>query len=57
MKVGHVDVARLRQQIPRIDARTAVMEFVAASVRRRETRVAIPDAGEFGGQMGEMVGD
>jgi hypothetical protein len=33
------------------------MEFVAASVRQREAGVAVPDGGEFVGQIGEMVGD
>ena len=33
------------------------MEFIAASVRQREAGVAVPNAGEFGGEIGEMVGD
>jgi hypothetical protein len=57
MKVGHVDVARLRRQAQRIDALAAVMKFVAAPVRQREAGFPVADTGEFGGQIGEVVGD
>jgi hypothetical protein len=57
MQVGYVDVTRLRRQAPRIDAGTAVVEFVAASVRQREAVVAVTDPGKFRGEIGEMVGD
>ncbi len=41
MQIENVDVLRLRafrRQTARIDAGTSVMEFVAASVRKREHR-------------------
>jgi hypothetical protein len=44
---------RLRGSI----AGTAVMEFVAASVRQREADVPVTDAGQVGGQVGQLVGD
>jgi len=34
-----------------------MMEFVASSVRQREAVVPVTDAGEVGGQIGQMVGD
>jgi hypothetical protein len=57
MKVRHVDVARLGWQAPRIDAGAAMMEFVAAPVRQRETVVALADASEFGRQVRQLVRD
>src|ERR1700709_503348 len=50
VQVGNVDVARpqpFRRQTARIKSGTAVMEFVAASVRQRKPVVAFADAGEF----------
>jgi hypothetical protein len=49
VQISHVDVPRFRRQAARIHAETAVMEFVAASVRQRETGVPIADTGELGG--------
>ena len=60
VQVGNVDVAgpqTLRRQAARIDAGTAVVEFVAASVRQRKPVVALPDAGQFGRQVGQVLRD
>jgi hypothetical protein len=39
------------------DPRTTVMEFVSASVWHRKAGVALADGGEFGRQIGQVVGD
>jgi hypothetical protein len=60
VQVRHVDVSRLgalRRQAARVDAGTAVVEFVAAPMWQREAVIPITDAGEFGGQIGQMVCD
>jgi hypothetical protein len=60
VQVGNVDVARLRslgRQTARIDAGTAVVEFVAASVRQWKTVVALADAGEVDRQVGQVLRD
>ena len=59
VQVRHVDVPRLgdlRRQAARIDARAAMMEFVAAPVWQRETGVPVADAGEIRRQVRQMIG-
>src|SRR4051812_38487819 len=56
VQIRNVDVPRLRRQTARIDAGAAVMEFVAASVRKRKAAVALSDGGQIGGHIGQLVG-
>jgi hypothetical protein len=46
VQVRHVDIPRLRRKAARIDARAAVMEFVAASVWQKKTVVSVTYAGK-----------
>jgi hypothetical protein len=54
VQVRHVDVPwlwSLRRQAARVNAGTAVVEFVAATMWQREAVIPITDAGELGGQI------
>src|SRR5690606_29492070 len=60
VQVRDVDVAgpeALRRQFAWIERGTAMMEIVAAAVGQGEGLVAVPDAGEFGRQVGQRAGD
>lgn len=60
MQVGDIDISRpksFRRQTPRIGAWTAMMEFVAAPMRQRETLVALTDASKRRGHVGQLVCD
>ena len=49
VQVRHIDISRLtasQRQTARVDAGTAVVEFVAATVRRREIALAFADPGK-----------
>jgi hypothetical protein len=49
VQVRHVDVPRLRRKAAGINAGTAVVEFVAATMWEREAVIPITNAFELGG--------
>jgi hypothetical protein len=49
VEVRHVDVPRLRRKAARINAGTAVVEFLAAPMWQREAVIPVADAFELGG--------